>query len=60
MNRKERRAAAHKQRKLDRKAGFPIEKLQTTPTPAPVIAPAPPVVGPEPESGQHSAGPRPS
>jgi len=42
MNRKERRAAAHKDRKLARKAGFPIP--QPTPTPAPASTPEPPVV----------------
>jgi hypothetical protein len=42
MNRKERRAAAHKDRKLARKAGFP------SPTPAP--ASEPPVVVPIPET----------
>jgi hypothetical protein len=44
MNRKERRAAAHKDRKLARKAGFP------TPTPTPTPAPEPPVVAPAPEA----------
>jgi hypothetical protein len=44
MNRKERRAAAHKDRKLARKAGFP------TPIPTPPPAPEPPVVAPVPET----------
>jgi hypothetical protein len=42
MNRKERRAAAHKDRKLARKAGFPTP--QPTPTPAPASTSEPPVV----------------
>jgi hypothetical protein len=46
MNRQERRAAAHKDRKLARKAGFPSPQ----PTPAPTPAPAPPVVVPAPEA----------
>jgi hypothetical protein len=44
MNRKERRAAAHKDRKLARKAGFP------TPTLPPVATPEPPVAAPAPET----------
>jgi hypothetical protein len=41
MNRKERRAAAHKDRKLARKAGFPAPAPQPTPAPEPpVVAPA--------------------
>jgi hypothetical protein len=70
MNRKERRAAAHKDRKLARKAGFPA------PTPAPVPTPEPPVVAPASETpkpvtpisdaqlaanranAQHSTGPK--
>ncbi len=46
MNRKERRAAAHKDRKLARKAGFPTP----TPAPAPAPTPEPPVVAPAPET----------
>jgi len=45
MNRKERRAAAHKDRKLARKAGFPAPPQPTTPpaaTPEPVAVPEPP------------------
>jgi hypothetical protein len=71
MNRKERRAAAHKDRKLARKAGFP------TPAPTPLPTPEPPVVvvpAPEPPkpvapisdaqlaanraNAQHSTGPK--
>ena len=70
MNRKERRAAVHQDRKLARKAGFPA------PTPAPVPTPDPPVVAPESETpkpvtpisdaqlaanranAQHSTGPK--
>ena len=44
MNSKERRAAAHKDRKLARKAGFP------TPTLPPVATPEPPVAAPAPET----------
>ena len=41
MNRKERRAAAHKDRKLARKAGFPSPAPIPTPAPEPVSVPAP-------------------
>ena len=71
MNRKERRAAAHKDRKLARKAGFPAPAPVPTPTPEPpVAAPAPetpkPVVAPVSEAqltanranALHSTGPK--
>ena len=48
MNRKERRAAAHKDRKLARKAGFPTPQ-PTPPEPAPAPPPvAPPLETPKP------------
>ncbi len=49
MNRKERRAAAHKDRKLARKAGFP--------TPTPVPTPEPPVAAPVPETPKPAVAP---
>jgi hypothetical protein len=48
MNRKERRAAAHKELKLARKAGFPMP--QPTPTPAPNPISEPPAVAPASET----------
>jgi len=51
MNRKQRRAAAHQQRKADRKAGFPTQPVQTTPTPVEAVAPSPVTVAGIPEPG---------
>jgi hypothetical protein len=42
MNRKERRAAAHKDRKLARKAGFPTQPTPPPPVPTPEPVPATP------------------
>ena len=64
MNRKERRAAAHQQRKLDRKAGFPTIEQPPPTTPAAAVPP-PPAKPPVSEAklnanrlnAQHSTGP---
>ena len=67
MNRKERRAAAHQQRKLDRKAGFPSAQPQPqSPTPSETATEKEPAKPPISEAklnsnranAQHSCGPK--